>query len=641
MTRLVRALNLENLRGQRTGQAEGQLSQPVRTDNAMTSIRWIGCPVFLLTMTLVTVCSYASDEITPKSPTQTQPNILLLIADNWAWPHAGACGDRSVKTPNFDRLAQRGVLFTHTFCQVPSCSAARAVLLTGQASHRLEDAANLWGLFPEHLNTYPDILRKHGYATGYMIKGWGPGIYRGAKHTRLNPAGTAYQSFDAFLKQVPAGKPFCFWFGSHDPHQPWNRGDDFRGNLDPNQVEVPPYVPDHPVTRQAITDYYAEVQRFDHECGQMLKLLRQRGQLDNTLIIMLGDNGWQLPRGLANVYDAGTRVPMAIEWPARIKGGQILDSLISFEDVAPTLLAAAGIAPPAEMTGRNFLPLAIGVGNVSWRDALFLERERHANVRAGHQSYPCRAVRTDTFLYVRNLTPELWPAGDPEWHWAVGPYGDLDNTPIKQLILEGKNRAEFKPFFQLGFAKRPAEELYDLQQDPHQLVNVADQAKYTDIKNELSGNLDAWMKTTDDPRAVDPRDPRFDRYPYFGQAARTKRTEAVPGAATAPGGKITVTLEAPASNYRIRIEEVYDVGTEFWALSSIERQGDLGAAVITSLRDEIPLTLPVNRRLKQKILGKDWNWGENTEAIQFYDDREVLLRAIEQKKGRQIWQRPP
>ncbi len=156
------------------------------------------CPAWIAVLAILFVMAPAT-----KAEPETRPNILLLVADNWAWPHAGACGDRSVKTPTFDRIAKRGALFTHTFCQVPSCSAARAVLLTGQASHRLEDAANLWGLFPDHLTTYPDILREHGYVTGYMVKGWGPGIYRGAKHTRLNPAGTAYKSLDAFLQKVP------------------------------------------------------------------------------------------------------------------------------------------------------------------------------------------------------------------------------------------------------------------------------------------------------------------------------------------------------------------------------------------------------------------------------------------------------
>ena len=110
---------------------------------------------------------------------QPRPNILILLADNWAAPHASIMGDKSVKTPTFDRLAREGVLFTHAFCQVPSCSPARAVMLTGQASHRLEDAASLWGKFPADLETYPALLEQAGYFTGYAIKGWGPGRYRG------------------------------------------------------------------------------------------------------------------------------------------------------------------------------------------------------------------------------------------------------------------------------------------------------------------------------------------------------------------------------------------------------------------------------------------------------------------------------
>ncbi|MFP6739582.1 MAG: sulfatase-like hydrolase/transferase, partial [Planctomycetota bacterium] len=151
---------------------------------------------------------------------ETRPNILLLLADNWAWPHASACGDKSVSTPTFDRIAKNGVHFRSTFCQVPSCSAARAVLLTGQAMHRLGEAANLWGRFPAQLKAYPQILEKNGYTTGYTIKGWGPGFYKGKKNSSTNPAGKKYESFAAFLKKAPAEKPFCFWFGSHDPHQP-------------------------------------------------------------------------------------------------------------------------------------------------------------------------------------------------------------------------------------------------------------------------------------------------------------------------------------------------------------------------------------------------------------------------------------
>ena len=454
-----------------------------------------------------------------------RPNILLLLADNWAWPHAGVCGDRSVKTPNFDQLAREGVLFTHAFCQVPSCSPARAVLLTGQASHRLEDAANLWGKFPESLATYPRLLRQVGYTTGYSIKGWGPGRFHGERHTKLNPAGDSYDSFAKFISQVPADKPFCFWFGSHEPHQPWNHGDNFRGDLDPDNVKIPDYLPDHPVVRQTIVKYYAEVQRFDQEWGEMLKLLKKKGRHRNTIVVMVGDNGWQTPRGLANVYDAGTRVPMAVRWPKHIAKGQTREEFISFEDFAPTFLAAAGLPAPEAVTGRSFLPLVTDSeknADSVWRTEVFLERERHANVRSGDRSYPCRAVRTRDYLYVRNLAPELWPAGDPEVHHAVGPFGDVDNTPFKELILSNRTKPGMNRFFQLGFGKRPAEELYVLKSDPDQVTNVAGDTKYTEVIHRLSAKLDNWMEDTSDPRSRSASTSQFDAYPYFGGPAKKK-----------------------------------------------------------------------------------------------------------------------
>jgi len=570
-----------------------------------------------------------------------RPNILLLLADNWAWPHASAYGDRSVRTPTFDRVARNGALMTHAFCQVPSCSPARAVLLTGQASHRLEDAASLWGIFPDHLPVYPQILEAEGYSTGYSLKGWGPGYYRGRRHTASNPAGTQYSSFKQFLSSVPKDRPFCFWFGSHDPHQPWNRGDDFRGDLDPSKVEVPPYVPDHPVVRNTIADYYAEVQRFDHECGEILKILEASGQLANTLVIMVGDNGWQMPRGLANVYDMGTRVSMAVQWPTKFDGGQRVDDFISFEDFAPTLLDAAGLKPREVMTGKSFLPLLHNQNNedVTWRDAIFLERERHANVRAQDRSYPCRAIRTKRFLYVRNLMPELWPAGDPERHWAVGPFGDVDGTAVKELILSHKDEPQMQPYFTLGFDKRPAEELYDLAADPHQMKNVADDPAYHEQKRKLSKRVDTWMKETDDPRAISPTDPRFDRYAYYGNVPKEYRTQTVGQPKTVRGGAIKIALDAPASNYGIAIEEVYDVGHEMWAISRITKSGDFGAAAITKIRDDIPLVLASNRSIKHKVAGKTWNWGQNTEEIEYIDNIKSILSEIEKRNGRLIWRR--
>lgn len=400
-----------------------------------------------------------------------RPNIVLILADNWAWPHAGAYGDRVVKTPAFDRIAREGALFDHAFCSVPSCSAARAVLLTGQAAHRLGHGANLWGELPAKFPVYPDRLEAHGYAVGYAGKGWGPGNVEKSGRTR-NPAGPEFESFDAFLETVPQGTPFCFWHGSRLPHRAWTEG---RGELDRslrNLVRVPPELPDVPEVRDDILDYYAEVQQFDAELARILAQLDARGLAKNTLLIVAGDNGWQMPRGLANLYDSGTRVPMAVRWPTSIEGGRKIDAFASFEDVAPTFLEAAGLEVPAEMTGRSLVAL-LGRRSEKGRDAVFLERERHANVRDGDRSYPARGVRTKQFLYIRNFQPELWPAGDPEVHWAVGPYGDVDPSVTKQWILDRRNETRSTKYYDLSFAKRQAEELYDLTRDPGQVENVA------------------------------------------------------------------------------------------------------------------------------------------------------------------------
>src|SRR3954464_9946645 len=141
-------------------------------------------------------------------PADRRPNILFLMADDWAWPHAGAYGDRVIRTPTFDRVAREGVLFTHAYCAAPSCSPSRAAILTGQAPHRLEEGGNLWGTLPAKFPVYPDQLEAAGYFVGHMGKGWGPGDLGDRKR---NAAGPGFKSFEQFLRAVPPGKPFCFW----------------------------------------------------------------------------------------------------------------------------------------------------------------------------------------------------------------------------------------------------------------------------------------------------------------------------------------------------------------------------------------------------------------------------------------------
>jgi len=175
------------------------------------------------------------------------------------------------------------------------------------------------------------------------------------------------------------------------------------------------------------------------------------------------------------------------------------------------------LKPLDVMTGRTMLPLLRG-GSQPARDRVFVERERHANVRRGDLSYPVRGIRTHDYLYIRNFRPDRWPAGDPQQYVAVGPFGDIDGGPSKSLLLDRQTDPSIAPYFQLATAKRPAEELYDLKRDPHQMENVAGQPAHRAAQQRLRAELDRWMRETADPRAtVD--DDRWDRFPYYGQPA--------------------------------------------------------------------------------------------------------------------------
>jgi arylsulfatase A-like enzyme len=449
------------------------------------------------------------------------PNILFVIADDWSHPHAGAYGDATVRTPTFDRVAREGALFSHAFTAAPSCTPSRAALLTGQAIHRLAEGANLHGFLPERYAVYPDLLEQSGYHIGFTGKGWGPGRFEPGGRSR-NPAGPRFDSFETFLARRKPGQPFAFWFGSTDPHRPYTAGAGAASGLRAEAVQVPPFLPDTAEVRNDILDYYSEVERFDADAGRLIQELERRGELEHTIVVITSDNGMPFPRAKANVYDSGSRMPLAIRWPARIKAGTAVDGFVSHADLAPTFLEAAGIGIPKDMTGTSLLPVLSGdAAAAASRTRVFLERERHANVRRGDLSYPVRAIRTSEYLYVRNYRPDRWPAGDPELHVAVGPYGDIDDGPSKQLLLARRTEGAVRRFFDLAMAKRPAEELYDLKKDPGQLVNVAAESGYAAARERLSRELEAWQRTTNDPRIMKDDD-RWDRFPYYGAPAKAE-----------------------------------------------------------------------------------------------------------------------
>ena len=203
-----------------------------------------------------------------------RPNILLAIADDWSWPQAGVYGDRVIQTPTFDRVAKQGVLFQQAYVAAPSCTSSRAAVLTGQWHWRLEESANLWSTLQAKFPVYPDLLEQAGYYVGYTGKGWGPGRIAPGGRTR-NPAGPRYANFQQFLAQRPAGKPFCFWFGSLDPHRPYKAGNGAASGMPVDQIKPPGCLPNDPEVRNDVADYYWEVQRFDHNVGQILKRIER------------------------------------------------------------------------------------------------------------------------------------------------------------------------------------------------------------------------------------------------------------------------------------------------------------------------------------------------------------------------------
>jgi N-sulfoglucosamine sulfohydrolase len=450
-------------------------------------------------------------------PPAKRPNIVLAIADDWSAPHAGVYGDRTVGTSVFDRIAREGTRFTRAFVGAPSCTPSRAALLSGQAVHRLEEGGNLHGFLPKRFDVYPDLLERAGYVVGYTGKGWGPGKFEPGGRER-NPAGPQFRNFDEFIERRSAGRPFVFWFGSNDPHRPYEQGSGAKAGLKMDSVQIPAFLPDTPEVRSDLLDYYFEVQRFDRDLGRIVHMLERLGELDNTLIIVTGDNGMPFPRAKANVYDAGVRVPLAIRWPGTVRAASVVDEFVSLTDLAPTILEAAGLNVPAAMTGRSLVSLLRGESQAG-RDRVFLERERHAHVRQGNLSYPVRAIRTADYLYIRNFRPNRWPAGDPQMVFSVGPFGDIDGGPTKSLVIDRQDDAAIARYFRLATAKRPAEELYDLRKDPDQLENVAGRAAYADAQRRLRQQLDSWLRETGDPRATTDDD-RWDRFPYYGEPTR-------------------------------------------------------------------------------------------------------------------------
>jgi arylsulfatase A-like enzyme len=460
-----------------------------------------------------------------------RPNILLAVADDAS--HFGCYGCGFVQTPNADRVARQGILFQNMFTTNPKCAPSRASMLTGMHTWQLKEACTHWCVFPgaEEFDVYPDILEDAGYHVGWTGKGWGPGDWQRRGRPR-NPAGTAYNdrvleppantginkcdyaaNFRDFLADRPEGAPFCFWYGGREPHRHYVDGEGLAHGKSLDQVDdIPPYWPQDDVVRSDMLDYAFEVDWFDAHLGMMLTELEERGELDNTLVIVTSDNGCPFPRVKGNMYDDDSRLPFVAMWPGHIEPGRVVDDLASFIDLMPTFLELAGLDIPEDLPGRSLLDVFNGKGSGKinpQRNRALMGRERHDLGREGDVGYPVRCLRTPEYLYVRNFRPELWPCGDP-----VTGFTGCDSSPTKSHIIELEGQGE-RDYHQLCFGKRPAEELFRITGDPHCMENLADAPEHQDVLVQLREELEEELRRTGDPRIFGNGD-IFDTYEYVG-----------------------------------------------------------------------------------------------------------------------------
>ncbi len=470
----------------------------------------------------------------PGNDPPSRPNILFALADDQSWLDTSATGSATARTPTFDRVAKEGVLFSHSFATCPSCTPSRSSILTGRHIWQLEQAGVLYGTIPAKYPLCSHLLEDAGYHVGFTGKGWGPGDWK-VGGLKRPPLGAEYNdkrmasvpggiderdyaaNFEAFLEKRPANAPFFFWFGCTEPHRVYEDGIGLRSGKKLEDVSVPKFWPDTPLVRSDLLDYAFEIEWMDAHLQRMLERLESMGELDNTLVVVTSDNGMPFPRAKVNLYDWGVRMPLAIRWPKAIPADRTLDDFTSHIDLAPTFLDAAGIAVPAQMAGQSLLPLlksqAAGIIEPS-RDRAHFALERHTWCRPNGATYPIRGLRTRDYLYLRNEKPDRWPTGGPTFVSSNKTFhGDVDGCPTKTFMLDPKNQERYSAAFDLCFGKRPAEELYDVRNDPDQIVNLAADPNHQETKKRLEAELNAYLKKTGDPRRESDEDP-WESYVY-------------------------------------------------------------------------------------------------------------------------------
>lgn len=468
-----------------------------------------------------------------------RPNILICVSDDQSYPHTGAYGTKWINTPAFDEVAREGILFTNAYTPNAKCAPSRACLLTGRNSWQLEEAANHAPFFPIKFKTYAEVLADQGYAIGYTGKGWAPGnpgTVDGRRRELLGPVFNSHKlipptsristidyaaNFKEFLTSKDDDQPFCFWFGATEPHRAYEFGSGRdKGNKRIEEIdEVYSFWPDNDSIRVDLLDYAYEIEHFDRQLAQILEILKEAGELDNTLVLVTADNGMPFPRIKGQAYERSNHLPLAIMWKEGIQNpGRKYEPFVSFTDFAPTFLDIAGINTAsngmAKFEGNSLKPVLEDQKDIHARDYMVIGKERHDVGRPHDWGYPIRGVLKDGYLYLRNFEPTRWPVGNPE----TG-YLNTDGSPTKTFILNQRRYHGLQTLWELNFGMRPEEELYDLSVDSDCVNNLAGSAQYGKLKADLYATLQMELQKEGDPR-ITGHGEVFDQYIYSQEGSR-------------------------------------------------------------------------------------------------------------------------
>ena len=422
----------------------------------------------------------------PKSP-----NLVLIIADDCTKYDTQLYGGQAF-TPNMMRISREGMTFSRCYQSAPICSPTRHALMTSKGPVKT-------GAYPNHTFAKPGItawtswLKAAGYRAALSGKThvhpsnifnfeYIPGAARAnAENGKGDPNFTLVENF---LKDcVKKGRNFGLYICSHQPHEPWNMGD--RSRYPDAKLKLPPNFVDGPATRDAYARYLAEVTYYDGQVGQMLDLLDKYKLADNTFVIVLTEQGYSFPFAKWTCYDIGVASGMVIRWPGHVKAGSASDALVEYVDLMPTFCEAAGIKTPGDLDGRSFLALLEGKTNKHKDYTFSIETSR--GIFAGPEYYGIRSVRDIRYRYILNLTPQATFKNTnmqkPFWKEWVRKAAAGDKQAIAMTRL---------------YQHRPAEELYDVENDPWCMTNlIADPSlkpKITELKQQLA----AWMKDQGD-----------------------------------------------------------------------------------------------------------------------------------------------